>query len=517
MAQKADIFSNIGKKAQPISEIDSEAGLGVDFGKSKDKKAVQSQTLVSLFSQFGLTAIGFLSTIYFTRIVDPAIVGVYFLFFSYNALFYLFSESGIGEASVKLISEGKDQSEYYSASMALRAIYLILCIGGLLIFAAVFSTSTIPKTGLLWWVIAALLVDFFYNSRIYAAYAGGKVNAFQVSLFLNTAVRSLFQIAVVALGAHFFGLIGGFLVGMIFAAVFAHRYIQLKLIRFSKEHFRRVLAYAVLIFLVMSCYLVYQNIDVVLIGRYMTETDAGIFRIVYQFSMLAGLAATSVKAVLYPKFSAWNESKEYEKVTEGLCSGISLSLMLAIPVFFSFLILGYDFIHLFYGDAYVAGVPALHLLSFIQILTVFMYLQSICLNAVSHPKFAFLAIAAGIIANVILNIFLIPKYGMEGSALATVLAMSLNSVLAYLLLRKVITVRYSWGRIFKMVVVSLIMCGFLIGFKYVLPITNVPILLIAFTAGGLLYGLIMLKADKGVHDEISGMAESFGVKWPKWL
>jgi Membrane protein involved in the export of O-antigen and teichoic acid len=505
MAQTADIFSNIGEKTKS------------DSRDSKDRKVVRSQTMISLFSQFGLTAVGFLSTIYFTRVVDPAIVGVYFLFFSYNALFYLFSESGIGEASVKLISEGKNKNEYYSASMALRAIYLIFCVAGLLISAVVFPSSILMETGILWWIIAALLIDYFYNSRIYAAYADGKVNAFQISLFLNTAVRSLFQIAVVAFGFHFFGLLGGFLVGMTLAALFVHRYNQLKLVKFSKENFSRILTYAVLIFLVMSCYLIYQNMDVVFIGHFMTETEAGIFRIVYQFSMLAGLAATSVKAVLYPKFSAWNETKEYEKITDALCSGTSLSLMLAIPIFFSFLILGNDFISIFYGDAYISGVPALFLLSLIQIITVFMYLQSICLNAVSHPKFAFLSIAVGIFANAVLNVFLIPIYGMGGAALATVIAMSLNSILAYLLLRKVISVRYDWIQISKMIFVSLLMCIFLIGFKHLLPITNVILLLIAFTAGGLLYGLIMLKADRSIHNEVSGMAESFGIKWPKWL
>lgn len=503
MAQSADIFENIGKKK--------------GTGASGDKNAVHSQTMVSLLSQFGLTAIGFLSTIYFTRVVDPSIVGVYFLFFSYSALFYLFSESGIGEASVKIISEGRSKSEYYTASMTLRMIYLILCVAGLLIAAVLFPNSTIMETGILWWIIAALLIDYFYNSRIYAAYADGKVNAFQVSLFLNTAVRSLFQIVVVYFGCHLFGLTGGFLIGMIFAAVFAHRYNQLKLVRFSKENFRRILTYAVLIFLVMSCYLIYQNIDVVFIGRYLTETEAGIYRIVYQFSMLAGLAATSVKAVLYPKFSAWNEAEDYKSVTEGLRGGTSLSLMLAVPIFFSFLILGYDFIRLFYGETYVSGVPSLFLLSFIQIITVFMYLQSICLNAISHPKYAFLSIAAGIIANITLNIVFIPRYGMEGAAFATVIAMTLNAALAYLFLRKVIAVRYNWMSISKMVIVSLLMCGFLLAFKYVLPITNVVLLLTAFVAGGLLYGVIMLKVDKAIHDEVAGMAKSFGMKWPKWL
>ncbi|MCL2142185.1 MAG: flippase [Methanimicrococcus sp.] len=492
MAQVTDIFSNIGKG-----------------------NLIRSQTFVSLASQFGLTAIGFLSTVYFTRLVDPALVGIYFLFFSYYTLFYLFSESGIGEASVKIISEGHQQNSYYSASMTLRLIYLVLCIICLAFMAIFFPSAVLMNVSIFWWVIAALIIDFIYNSRIYAAYADGKVNAFQVSLFLNTAVRSFIQIIFVYLGYHTFGLEGGFFAGMIAAALFVHRYNSLKLIRFSKKQLQHLLKYAVLVFLVMSCYLVYQNIDVVMIGHFMSETHAGIYRIIYQFSMLAGLATISMKAVLYPKFSAWNEKKEIKSITEGLRGGTTVSLMLAIPIFFSFLILGHDFIFLFYGNTYTDGVTALYWLSLIQIVTVFMYLQGMCLNAISHPKYAFLSIAAGIVSNIILNLLLIPNYGMEGAAIATTISMSINVVLAFILLKKSIQVHYDWKSAAKMIIVSLVMCGFLILFKQFLPITNVALLLIAFTVGGLLYGFIMLIVDKNVRNEVFGMARTFGIKIPK--
>ncbi|MDY0266371.1 MAG: flippase [Methanimicrococcus sp.] len=501
MAQTADIFSNIGKK--------KEGG--------NDSEGIKTQTIVSLLSQFGLTAVGFLSTIYFTRVVDPALVGIYFLFFSYYTIFYLFSESGIGEASVKLISEGRDRSEYYSASMAIRAVYLVFCLIVLALMALFVPASEILNTSIYWWVAAALCVDFLYNSRIYAAYADGKVNAFQTAVFLNISIRSVFQILFVYGGYHVFGLEAGFFIGMIAAILFTQRYIDLKFIRFLKKHLRAVLKYAVLIFLVMSCYIVYQNIDVVMIGWYMTETDAGIYRIVYQFSMLAGLAANTMKTVLYPKFSAWNEEKKNALISENLKAGVTFSLMLAVPIFFSFLILGNDFIRLFYGSSYLPGVSALYILSFIQIITVFMYLQCICLNAISHPKFAFLSVAAGIFANVILNMILIPSYGLSGAALATVFAMSLNTAVTYLFLKKVIDVKYNWKSVWNMTFASLLMCVFLLGFKQVLPITNLVFLLTAFTAGGLLYGFLILKIDRIIRNKVAETAASFGIKWPGFL
>ena len=65
---------------------------------------IQRQSLISLASTLGLTAVGFLSTMLFAHTVGPAILGAYFLFVAYFSIFNLIGDGGVGGAAVKRIS-----------------------------------------------------------------------------------------------------------------------------------------------------------------------------------------------------------------------------------------------------------------------------------------------------------------------------------------------------------------------------------------------------------------------------
>lgn len=474
------------------------------------EKQIKNQTIISILSQFGLTAVGFLATIYFARKAPPETVGYYYLLFSLYTLFILFSESGIGEASVKIMSEGKEKDEYYSASLFVRFVYLIFELLSILIIYILFPNSDIILSGLHMWLVVALVSDFLYSSRIYANYGQGNVNVYQIGLFLNTALRSVFQIVFVYLGYYLFGLNGGFIFGMIATAILTQKYIKLKLKKIDLNHVKRIFSFSLWIFLVMSSFLIHQNMDVVFLGAISGEETAAIYRIVYQFSMLAGLFAISAKAVLYPKFSAWNENKENEKIENALDEGLKFSLLLAIPIFFSFLVLGYDFISLFYGGVYTKGVLTLQILTAVQIVTVFMYLGGVCLNAISKPKESFFAIATGILLNIILNLLFIKNWGPEGAALATLAAISVSSIITFLILKKYINVKIPTISTLKMVFASIVMVIFLILFKKYIGIgQSIPILISVFTVGGLLYGFLMLLIDESIRDMFTGMMKGF--------
>ena len=77
--------------------------------------SIQRQSIITLSSTIALTAIGFLSTIYFAHIMGPAPLGAYFLFLAYFGILNLVGDGGFGGAAIKRISEGKEPNEYLSA------------------------------------------------------------------------------------------------------------------------------------------------------------------------------------------------------------------------------------------------------------------------------------------------------------------------------------------------------------------------------------------------------------------
>ena len=74
-----------------------------------------------------------------------------------------------------------------------------------------------------------------------------------------------------------------------------------------------------------------------------------------------------------------------------------------------------------------------------------MYLGTMGLNSLNRPKGAFLVTAIAALVNIILDIVLIPIMGITGAALATLIAMTLNALVALFLLSRVISVKIEHG------------------------------------------------------------------------
>ncbi len=121
-----------------------------------------------------------------------------------------------------------------------------------------------------------------------------------------------------------------------------------------------------------------------------------------------------------------------------------IRLFLAIPACIGGWILGDKLLYYLYGASFVEGAPALFFLLLVQIVNVFMYLGTMSLNALNRPKDAFWITVIAAIANILLDLVLIPIMGITGAAVATLIAMTLNALGALILLSRVISVKFEY-------------------------------------------------------------------------
>ena len=89
--------------------------------------------------------------------------------------------------------------------------------------------------------------------------------------------------------------------------------------------------------------------------------------------------------------------------------------------------------------------PALFFLLLVQVVNVFMFLGTMSLTALNRPKDAFWITVIAAIANILLDLVLIPVMGITGAAVATLIAMTLNALGALILLSRVISVKFEYG------------------------------------------------------------------------
>ena len=139
------------------------------------------------------------------------------------------------------------------------------------------------------------------------------------------------------------------------------------------------------------------------------------------------------------------------------------------------------------------------------------------LGALDHQKDAFKATAVAAAANIVLNLMLIPVIGIAGAAIATLVTMLLNAVLARRALSRMITIRVEHISVWNILKASTVMALFVGGYRMLVPLSSVWLALVPVVLGAGVYGVLILKFDRKICDELKGIATQMNVPWPEWL
>jgi O-antigen/teichoic acid export membrane protein len=476
---------------------------------------IQRQSLITLILTISLTGIGFLSTIYFAHTLGPAPLGAYFLFLAYFGTLNLLGDGGFGGAAIKRISEGKEQDEYFSAFVFLRILLVAVSVPVLLVAEP--YLKDLSSSGIFLWLLFALIVSVFSSITGMGVYGIGKVGVHQISAFLDMFLRIIFQIIAVFLGFNIAGLAGGFVAGMVVGGIVNFRYLELRLVRFRFGHLKSLFSFSFWIFLTTSGSLVFNYADTILIGYFMGNADVGVYRTAFQLTSVATFTTLTLHTVLYPKISNWEAKGNITAIEYALSQAFTYSLLLAIPVCIGGWIFGERLLYFLYGASFVGGTSALYLLLLVQVANVFMYLGTMCLNALNRPKDAFWVTAFASIANILLNIALIPILGITGAALATLISMTLNAIVALYLLSNIIRVKLEHRPVKNIVLASCAMGVLLLLIHIIFPPNHVIILLGVVVAGAGMYFFLLLRLDTEIREKIRSISDNLRLPWPRWI
>jgi O-antigen/teichoic acid export membrane protein len=477
--------------------------------------SIQRQSVIFVISTITLTIVGFVSTIYFAHVLGPAPLGAYFLFLAYFGILNLVGDGGFGGAAVKRISEGKEPDEYFSAYVFIRIILLAVAVTALLWAEPYLKDAT--SSGIFFWLLLALIVSVFSTCSGVGIYGSGKVGIYLVSNFLDAFLRTLFQIIAVFFGFSVAGLTGGFIGGLIAGGIANFWSLDLKLVRFKLSHIKNLSGFSFWSFLTASGSLVFCYADTVLIGYFMTNADVGIYRTAFQLTSVATFTTLAFHTVLYPKISSWASQEKVTEIETSLARAFTYSLFLAIPACIGGWILGERLIYYFYGASFTAGTTAFYFLLLVQVVNVFMFLGTMSLNALNRPKDAFWITIVAAIANILLDIILIPVLGITGAAIATLIAMTLNALGALILLHRIISIKFEYEPVKNILYATGCMGIFLLFIHFVLPFTHVAAVMIVVFIGAAIYLIVLMKLDREIHDELKNLMINLGVPWPRGL
>lgn len=202
--------------------------------------------------------------------------------------------------------------------------------------------------------------------------------------------------------------------------------------RFDAGRARTLLSQGWVIYLASFFAVIYLKIDQVMLRWLAGSTEVGVYAIAARFSEIWYFIPTAIVASVFPDMIKLRESNESRFIhrLQQLFDGLAvLGMLIAIIVTF----IAPWVIPLFLGPHYAASVPILviHIWA-----SVFIFMRAglsrwiLIENAL---YFSLLTQGLGALSNIMLNYFLIPLYGGEGAAWATLVSYAIASFIALLL------------------------------------------------------------------------------------
>lgn len=174
-------------------------------------------------------------------------------------------------------------------------------------------------------------------------------------------------------------------------------------------------------------------IDSFLIGYFLNASEVGIYNAATPLVGLMSFAPSLFTQLFFPMIIRKFSEKKIEVVRELSKQIGKWILILNLPFFIIMFLFPGAMIHfLFKPVEYFAAQNALRILSIGGLFSSFMFLSSDLISMIGKSKLILINIVSASVLNIFLNSLLIPKYGIDGAAIATTIVWILLAVTLFI-------------------------------------------------------------------------------------
>ena len=169
-------------------------------------------------------------------------------------------------------------------------------------------------------------------------------------------------------------------------------------------------------------YFIMQSVDIIILTAYEGFESIAYYSVAVKLATVTALALMSVNIVVAPKIAEIYSTNDFEKLNKLINDSARIIFIISIPVLIILFVFS-DFVLGLFGANYVLARDALLLLLGGQFFSSLCGPGAIYLNMTGKQKKLNTILILGLGINVVLNLMLIPIYGIEGAAAATLISM----------------------------------------------------------------------------------------------
>jgi O-antigen/teichoic acid export membrane protein len=399
-----------------------------------------------------MTAAGFLGTWYFAKVLEPGVLGTYFLALGVLAWISTAGDLGIQSAITKRVSEGAERSEFLTAGLLLQASILGVAVVLMIVFWGPISVY-MGFDGLL--LFAGLFVVKTGFELVRAILRGEqKVHVSSILISVERVSRVAIQVGLLVVGYELFGLFVGYVAATVFAALVGIAYISIGVVRPQIRHIRSLLDFSKYSWLNSLRGRAYHGMDTIVLGFFVAQSMIAVYGIAWNISTVFSIFGDAIQVSFFPEISASGEDRE--RIAGYVNDALAFAGLLTIPGVVGSVVVG-DAVLRIYGTFFAQGYAVLVVLAVANLFSVYESQFLVTLNGIDRPDLAYRVYWAFLVANLVLNVVLVWQIGVIGAAYGTTIATVVSTLVAYWQVRKVVSVTLPYREVGQQTFAAVVM------------------------------------------------------------
>lgn len=187
---------------------------------------------------------------------------------------------------------------------------------------------------------------------------------------------------------------------------------------------------------------VFSYADSVMLSKMAGNAAVGWYSVPYKIAYAFQFIPFALIAGLYPRMSEYYVHDQ-KRLGEVFNQGLRYLLIVSVPMSVGIIILGTKIIQTFFGNQYLPSIMPLQILMAGVITSFLNVLLGALLNATGRQKTQTIFVGLVMVCNIILNVILIPRFGVVGAATAATTGNTILFVLSWIMSTRIVTVDYS--------------------------------------------------------------------------
>ena len=382
--------------------------------------------------------IGFVITVLLGRYLGAGDLGLYRMVSTIYGIAMLFAAIGIPAAIIKYVAEFKDdraKSDAIVSSGVITSLILGIVFSVLFYFLSGIFEGIFDMPGLSG--LLKILSPVFPFALVGGALLGllngrREMKRYGTATILQSVLMLVVSVSLIYCG---FG-VAGVVIGVVISSVGWCLYLLL----ITRDYFeitfegyadntKTMLGFGVQIFGVNAINMINYQADIILIGYFLTATDVGYYAVAVGLSKFFWLIPQAIQTITYPATSEYWSNNNHSALQIMIDKSMKYTACVLFPVGLGVGFFSKEIITLIFGDAFIHAVLPLQIL--VMGTVVFGVVKAIggSVTGMGRPDIGLKIVGISATTNVVLNLLLIPIYGISGAAVATAISLFVAALL----------------------------------------------------------------------------------------